>query len=375
MDPKRELTSVDLAALVHELGRYEGAIVDKAYLYGDDLVRLKLRDFDRGRVELLCEVGDIKRAHTVSPERVPDAPGRPPQFAMMLRNRLAGGKLVTVEQFGFDRILEFVFERDDGTGTTRLIVELFGQGNVAVTDGEYQVIDCLETVRLKSRTVVPGSRYQFPEARTNPLTMSREAFEVEMNQSDTDVVRTLATQLNFGGLYAEELCSRAGVEKTVDIDRADQDTFDRLYESIERLALDLRTGTIDPRLYFESEGERTSGTDVEADTVAEGDAGTDAEGDADDVGDANAVTGAEADTGADEAADTTTRPPDERPDGRENANHETEPNHDDSESARVVDVTPFPLEERAQLRAEPYDSFTQALDDYFHRLELTPDEP
>ncbi|MFU8868435.1 ribosome rescue protein RqcH [Natronococcus sp.] len=247
MDPKRELTSVDLAALVGEFGTYEGSKVDKAYLYGDDLLRLKMRDFDRGRVELLIEVGEIKRAHTVAPERVPDAPGRPPQFAMMLRNRLSGADFAGVEQFEFDRILEFVFERDDGT--TRIIVELFGQGNIAVTDGEYEVIDCLETVRLKSRTVVPGSRYEFPDSRTNPLSVSREAFDREMEDSDTDVVRTLATQLNMGGLYAEEICTRAGVEKALDIDEATDEDYRRVYEAIERLALDVRNANFDPRLY------------------------------------------------------------------------------------------------------------------------------
>ncbi|WP_226006919.1 ribosome rescue protein RqcH [Natrinema salinisoli] len=267
MDPKRELTSVDLAALVGEFGAYEGAKVDKAYLYGDDLVRLKMRDFDRGRMELILEVGEVKRAHTVAPERVPDAPGRPPQFAMMLRNRLSGADFAGVEQYEFDRILEFVFERDDGT--TRIIVELFGQGNVAVTDGEYEVIDCLETVRLKSRTVVPGSRYEFPDTRTNPLTISREAFDHEMEDSDTDVVRTLATQLNFGGLYAEELCTRAGVEKGMDIDDAGDDVYDRLYEAIERLALDLRNGNFDPRLYLEGDDESDEGDDASGGQVVD----------------------------------------------------------------------------------------------------------
>ncbi|AFO56121.1 MULTISPECIES: ribosome rescue protein RqcH [unclassified Natrinema] len=310
MDPKRELTSVDLAALVGELGAYEGAKVDKAYLYGDDLVRLKMRDFDRGRMELILEVGEVKRAHTVAPERVPDAPGRPPQFAMMLRNRLSGADFAGVEQYEFDRILEFVFERDDGT--TRIIVELFGQGNVAVTDGEYEVIDCLETVRLKSRTVVPGSRYEFPDTRTNPLTVSREAFDHEMDDSDTDVVRTLATQLNFGGLYAEEVCTRAGVEKGMDIDDADEEVYGRLYETIERLALDIRNGTFDPRLYLEPDD--AAGDDADGDGTAE------------------------------------------------------------SGAARVVDVTPFPLEEHDDLEGEPYDSFLSALDDYFFRLELAAEE-
>jgi len=61
-----------------ELGAYEGAKLDKAYLYGDDLVRLKMRDFDRGRTELIIEVGETKRAHTVAPERVPGAPAARP---------------------------------------------------------------------------------------------------------------------------------------------------------------------------------------------------------------------------------------------------------------------------------------------------------
>ncbi|ELZ20895.1 ribosome rescue protein RqcH [Natrinema limicola] len=310
MDPKRELTSVDLAALVGEFGAYEGAKVDKAYLYGDDLVRLKMRDFDRGRIELILEVGEVKRAHTVAPERVPDAPGRPPQFAMMLRNRLSGADFAGVEQYEFDRILEFVFEREDGT--TRIIVELFGQGNIAVTDGEYEVIDCLETVRLKSRTVVPGSRYEFPESRINPLTVSREAFDHEMDDSDTDVVRTLATQLNFGGLYAEEVCTRAGVEKGLDIADADEAVYDRVYEAIERLALDIRNGNFEPRLYRERDD--ADGTDDGDDTDGEASEG------------------------------------------------------------QVVDVTPFPLEEHTDLDSEPYETFLEALDDYFFQLELGEDE-
>jgi predicted ribosome quality control (RQC) complex YloA/Tae2 family protein len=210
MERKRALTSVDLAALVTELNRYAGAKVDKAYLYDDDLVRLKMRDFDRGRVELLLEVRDPKRANVADPERVPDAPGRPPNFAMMLRNRLSGADFVGVEQFEFDRILTFRFEREDAN--TLVVVELFGDGNVAVLNEDREVVSSLDTVRLKSRTVAPGSQYGYPDSRFDPLVADYESFASAMDDSDTDVVRTLATQLNFGGLWGEELCTRAGVE-------------------------------------------------------------------------------------------------------------------------------------------------------------------
>lgn len=251
MNAKREVTSVDLVALTSELSGFSGAIVDKAYLYGDDLVRLKMRDHDRGRVELLLEVGEVKRAHIARPEHVPDAPGRPPNFAKMLRNRLSGGKLAAVRQHGFDRILEFEFRRQDAD--TTIVVELFGEGNVAVLDESGTVVDCLETVRLKSRTVASGSQYGFPSQRVNPLELDFEQFAAQMAQSDTDLVRTVATQLNFGGLYGEELCTRAGVEKTMDIEDAGEDEFRAIYDAMERLFDPLRAGELDPRVYYEDE--------------------------------------------------------------------------------------------------------------------------
>ncbi|WP_049998320.1 ribosome rescue protein RqcH [Halococcus sediminicola] len=247
MNPKRELTSVDLAALVTELGSYAGAKLDKAYLYGDDLLRLKLRDFERGRVELMIEVGETKRAHVVSPEHVPDAPGRPPGFAKMLRNRLSGADFAGVSQFGFDRILTFEFEREDRN--TQVVAELFGEGNIAVLDATGEVVDCLNTVRLQSRTVAPGAQYEFPSSRFDPLAVEYEGFVARMEESNTDLVRTLATQLNFGGLYGEELCTRAGVEKELAIEEAGEQEFEALYDALERLAEQLSSGDFDPRIY------------------------------------------------------------------------------------------------------------------------------
>ncbi|NHX35922.1 MULTISPECIES: ribosome rescue protein RqcH [Halolamina] len=249
MEPKRELSSVDLAALATELSRYEGAKLDKAYLYDEDLLRLKLRDFDRGRIELLIEVGENKQAHVADPSRVPDAPGRPPEFAMMLRGRIESADLVSVEQYEFDRILVFEFERPDQN--TTLVVELFGDGNVAVLDGNGEVVRSLETVRLKSRTVAPGSQYEFPKSRLNPLEVDYDTLEARMEQSDTDVVRTIATQLNLGGFWGEELCRRAGVEKAMDIGDAGEEEYRAIHRELMDLADALRSGDFDPRVYVE----------------------------------------------------------------------------------------------------------------------------
>ena len=264
MERKRELTSVDLAALTSELSAYEGSKLEKAYLYDDGLVRLKMRDFDSGRIELLIDIGETKHLRVAPPEHVPPAPERPPNFAMMLRNRIEGAQLASIEQFEFDRIVSITFERDDGS--TTIVAELFGDGNLAVLDETGEVVDCLETVRLKSRTVAPGSVYEFPDARFNPLTVDYEGFAGRLRQSDTDVVRTLATQLNFGGLWGEELCTRAGVEKITDIEDAGEDQFRAIYEEVGSLADRLHSGDFDPRVYREP-GEEGPGPRVDVTPV------------------------------------------------------------------------------------------------------------
>jgi len=255
MDRKRELTSVDVAAIEGELAGYQGAAVDKVYLYPErDLLRFRMRHYDRGRVELLVEVGADKRVTVTDPDHLPQAPERPPNFAMMLRNRLRGAEFAWIEQFEFDRIVELRFEREDAD--TTVVAELFGDGNLAVLDEEGEVIDCLETVRLKSRTVAPGTQYEFPAARFNPLEVDYEAFVARMRESDADLVRTLATQLNFGGLYGEELCSRAGVDYNVPIAEATEAEFEALYGALDRLARRLREGDLDPRVHYDGEDGR-----------------------------------------------------------------------------------------------------------------------
>ena len=246
-DPKHELTSVDIAAVVGELQEYVGAKFDKFYQYGDDTVRMKIRDYDAGRADLFAEVGDRKRLHFV--DEPPDAPQRPPNLPMLMRKRLSGGDLVAVEQHGFDRVVRLVGERGDETYT--IIVELFGDGNFVFTDSEGVVLRSLRTVRLKTRTVAGGEPYEYPPERIDPSGLSYEAFVDEMEESGSDVVRTLASVLGFGGTYGEELCERAGVQKELSIDEATEDDYEAVYDEVRGLFNRLESGDLKPHIVYE----------------------------------------------------------------------------------------------------------------------------
>ena len=247
MQPKRELTSVDLAAVTTALRGYTGARVDKVYLYPESLLRLRMRHHAHGRMELIIQVGPLKRIHTVDPLDIPDAPDRPPEFAKMLRSHLAGAELVAVSQVGFDRIVELGFARPDGDRT--LVAELFGDGNIALVDAEGDVVQPLRTVRVTARSVAPGEPYAPPEQRTDPLRIDADAFTAAMRGSDADIVRTLATQLNLGGRYAEELCARAEVDGTTPIDAVTDETLTAVWDALQALRSMIAEGRFSPVIY------------------------------------------------------------------------------------------------------------------------------
>ncbi len=253
MEAKHELASIDIAAVVRELGAYTSAFFDKAYLYPDvDLIRLKLRHHEHGRLELLAQVGEQKRIHLAEHDQVPDAPTRPPNFAKMLRNRLTGGTLEEVEQVGFDRIVRLGFDVPDGE--VDVYVELFGDGNLAVVGTDGTVVDCLRTVRLRSRSVASGQQYEPPSQRVNPFEVDAVGFIEEVRASESDIVRTLATQLNLGGRYAEEICTRAGVDKAASVDALEDTDIEALHENVRSFGDAIATGTFEPHVYEDDLG-------------------------------------------------------------------------------------------------------------------------
>ena len=62
---------------------------------------------------------------------------------MFLRKYLSGGKVLFIRQHGLERIL--IFDIGKGQLIYRLIIELFDEGNMILTDEAYRIIKPLRT--------------------------------------------------------------------------------------------------------------------------------------------------------------------------------------------------------------------------------------
>ncbi|RLF79213.1 fibronectin-binding domain-containing protein [Thermococci archaeon] len=220
---KQEMSSVDIKYIVEELKSLEGARVDKIYHDGDQ-IRIKLHVTGEGRKDLIIEAG--KRIHLTT--YIKEASQQPSSFTMLLRKYLSGLRLESLEQHDFDRIVKLKI------GEYTLIAELFRKGNIILIDKDNVIISAMKYEEFKDRVIKPKHEYKLPPARENPIDISWERFKELISSQELEIVRALARNLNMGGLYAEEILLRAGIEKTKKANELSEEElrniFDRMKE-------------------------------------------------------------------------------------------------------------------------------------------------
>jgi len=206
------MSGIDVKAVVVELVEKLPLWIDKVYQFDPRTLGIRLNGEKHAKYLLLIEAG--RRAHLV--HDFPEPPKNPPQFAMLLRKHISGGKVLAIRQHGLERIL--IFDIGKGDAVYRLIIELFDDGNVVLADEAYMIVKPLVHHRFKDRDVVPGVPYVL--SATDP-TVSENKLAAFLNNDDRDLVRALAMGCMLGGAYAEYICRQAGLEKSMPARDAD----------------------------------------------------------------------------------------------------------------------------------------------------------
>lgn len=203
---KKEMTAFDVAAITSELQGLVGGFLDKIFHWDGRNVLLRVNVQGEGKKELMLKDG--RWLHLVADR--PETPDTPSGFAVHLRKVLYNTRIVSIAQRDFDRIV--TMDLADRDGAYQIVFELIGEGNLIVVN-EGKIINALEQKRWRHRDVLIGAEYAYPPSRFDPRTASAEEFRTAVLTSKSDLVRTLATSVNLGGQYGEEVCLRTGLDK------------------------------------------------------------------------------------------------------------------------------------------------------------------
>ena len=223
MASEQGISGIDVRAITAELSSKLPLWIDKVYQFDTRTMSIRLNGENKARYHMIIESG--RRAHLV--KDLPEPPKNPPQFAMFLRKYLSGGKVLAIRQHGLERIL--IFDIGKGSRVYRLIVELFDEGNIILTEENYTIIKPLRHHRFKDREIIPRAVYTL--GATDP-TASPENLALAIRNDERDLVRSLAIGCMLGGTYAEYICQKAGIDKSLPASSADPQ---KIFTAIEAL--------------------------------------------------------------------------------------------------------------------------------------------
>lgn len=201
-----------------ELG---GGRIEKIYQPERDEIVLSVRT-ENGAKRLVVSANASNPRMYIT-KSVKENPAEPPMFCMLMRKHLAGGRIIKISQFGFERAADIEIESRSEMGDTvkkHIICEIMGKNsNIILTGEDGKIIDAVKHVDLSQsrvRNIFPTLTYRLPPdtGRLNPLEAGETDFERAIKEAPPGKKLDKALPALIGGispLIVREALFRAGV--------------------------------------------------------------------------------------------------------------------------------------------------------------------
>lgn len=217
------LDGIVISAMTDELQRtLAGGRISKIAQPEPDELLLTIKN-NRQNYRLLISAGASLPLIYLTEDNKP-GPMTAPNFCMLLRKHLGGGKILAVRQPGLERIIHFDIEHLNEMGDLcqkTLIVEIMGKhSNIIFCSTDNIIIDSIKHISLQVssvREVLPGRSYFIPETQNklDPLTASFDSFQAAVASRPMPLAKAVySSYTGISPLIAEELCHRASLESS-----------------------------------------------------------------------------------------------------------------------------------------------------------------
>lgn len=189
-------------------------------------------------------------------------PATAPNFCMLLRKHIGNGRIVGIEQPGFERIIMIDIEHLDEMGDLcrkKLVIELMGKhSNIIFTEENGRIVDAIKRIgaQISSvREVLPGYDYVLPpNEKVDPLEVSKEYFQTIILEKAMSVEKAIYSSITgFSKLIAGELCYEAGVDGNFSTDSLAESNKEVLWNAFSRLVTRVKDGNYEPVIVYDED--------------------------------------------------------------------------------------------------------------------------
>jgi len=240
---KRQLSSFDFYVIASDLQELKGSYIDKIYQLTRDDLLIRIKNIKTKQKEsIFIRNGEL----LCLTQKKFETPLKPSTFAMTLRKYLLNGKITGILQHEFDRIIELKISKKEGEYS--LIIEFFSKGNIILVNPSGEIILPLIKQHWAHRAVKSRGEYIPPPPQTDPFNLTKEKFSELLKESKTDLVRTIAVNVNLSGSIAEEICTRANIDKNIKIEELDNETIEKVFAALSDFLELFKTKEFEPVL-------------------------------------------------------------------------------------------------------------------------------
>ena len=197
----KKLASLEVKALVEELQPLKDAKISNLYLPSKKKIILVLHKKDK----LILVIDAEKGVYLIDDKK---KQGEATGLCKFLRKNLNNSRILSINQKCFERIIEIEFSNQ-----SKFIIELFSKGNISLVE-EGIIRWVAQPEEWGARSLRVGKKYEYAELKPDLYNLSLDEFSDIIKKSEKEnIVKCLALEFGLGGKYAEEVCSRAGVDK------------------------------------------------------------------------------------------------------------------------------------------------------------------
>lgn len=187
------------------------------------------------------------------------SPDIAPNFCMVLRKHLSNGRIISISQPDFERIIHIDIEHLDEMGDLckkTLVIELMGKhSNIIFIDDKGMIIDSIKHISgavSSIREVLPGRDYFVPNTmdKINPLEeIEKQTFVDTIFNKHTTLTKAIYTAFTgVSPVIANEIVYNAGLDGDCSVDSIN--SFDSLYDSFNDFICKIKSYKFKPTIFY-----------------------------------------------------------------------------------------------------------------------------
>lgn len=257
------LDGLVIAGMVQELNTcILGGRISKIAQPESDELMLTIKSERRQQYRLLISAGASLPLIYFTDQNKP-APLTAPNFCMLLRKHIGGGKFTRIWQPGLERIINFEIEHLNELGDVchkTLVVEIMGKhSNIIFCNEEGMIIDSIKHISSQVssvREVLPGRTYFIPETqeKLNPLDYKSSEFIAAVSSKPMPLAKSIyCSMTGISPLIAEEICHRASLDSGRSANSFSETELIHLEHQFDLVVDTVKSGQLAPNIVYEGQ--------------------------------------------------------------------------------------------------------------------------